>query len=112
MKEDIFAEVTQSGGQMLLHREEFNPISNQTSVIGYWEKISLEYVKTPAEVFATLKDEGYSIEYKRIPLSSEREALAVDVDAMQYCQDECVFKEMLTSAISCFTSFAHVQNAD
>ncbi|XP_042416053.1 paladin-like [Zingiber officinale] len=88
MKEDIFTEVKQSGGQMLLHREDYNPASKRTSVIGYWENISLEYVKTPAEVFAALIDEGYRIEYKRIPLTSEREALAVDVDAMQYCKDE------------------------
>ncbi|RWW72715.1 hypothetical protein BHE74_00019463, partial [Ensete ventricosum] len=90
LKEDIFAEVTQSGGQMLLHREEYNPVSNQISVIGYWEKISLDDVKTPAEVFAALKADGYRIEYKRIPLTREREALAVDVDAIQYCKDECV----------------------
>ncbi|CAL9065489.1 unnamed protein product [Musa banksii] len=88
LKEDIFAEVTQSGGQMLLHREEYNPVSNQISVIGYWEEISLDNVKTPAEVFAALKADGYRIEYKRIPLTREREALAVDVDAIQYCKDE------------------------
>ncbi|WOL11986.1 paladin [Canna indica] len=88
MKEDIFAEVVQTGSQMLLHREDYNPVSNHISVVGYWEKISLEHVRTPAEVFAALEDEGYRIEYKRIPLTSEREALAVDVDAMQYCRDE------------------------
>lgn len=93
LKEDIFAEVTQSGGQMLLHREEYNPVSNQISVIGYWEEISLDNVKTPAEVFAALKADGYRIEYKRIPLTREREALAVDVDAIQYCKDECVLSE-------------------
>ncbi|XP_072951302.1 uncharacterized protein [Typha angustifolia] len=88
MKEDIFTEVTQSGGQMLLHREEFNSASSQSTVIGYWENISLDDVKTPAEVYAELKDEGYNIEYKRIPLTREREALAADVDAIQSCRDE------------------------
>jgi len=88
LKEDIYAEVTQSGGQMLLHREEFNPSSNQSSVIGYWENISLGDVMTPAEVYAALKDEGYNIEYKRIPLTREREALAADVDAIQHRKDE------------------------
>ncbi|RZS01225.1 hypothetical protein BHM03_00031044 [Ensete ventricosum] len=97
LKEDIFAEVTQSGGQMLLHREEYNPVSNQISVIGYWEKISLDDVKTPAEVFAALKADGYRIEYKRIPLTREREALAVDVDAIQYCKDECTVETHFVS---------------
>ncbi|XP_077240412.1 metal ion-binding protein isoform X2 [Tasmannia lanceolata] len=89
MKEDISAEITQSSGRVLLHREEFDPASNNSSVIGYWENVSLDDVKTPAEVFASLKDEGYNIEYRRIPLTREREALAADVDAMQSFQDEC-----------------------
>ncbi|KAJ0985221.1 hypothetical protein J5N97_003577 [Dioscorea zingiberensis] len=89
MKEDIFAEVTQSGGQMLLHREEFNPVSNHSTVIGYWENISLDDVKTPAEVYTDLKGEGFNIVYRRIPLTREREALATDIDAIQHCKDDC-----------------------
>lgn len=88
LKEDIISEVKQSGGRMLLHREEFSPASNQASVIGYWENIFVDDVKTPAEVYAALKDEGYNIEYRRIPLTRERDALASDVDAIQYCRDD------------------------
>lgn len=88
LKEDIISEVKQSGGRMLLHREEFSPASNQVSIIGYWENIFVDDVKSPAEVYAALKDEGYNIEYRRIPLTREREALASDVDAIQYCRDE------------------------
>ncbi|CAA6653809.1 unnamed protein product [Spirodela intermedia] len=88
LKEDIIAEVTQRGGQILLHREEFNPISNRSSVIGYREKISPEEVKTIAEVYAGLRDEGYDIDYRRVPLTREREALASDVDTIQYRRTE------------------------
>lgn len=88
LKEDIISEIRQSGGRMLLHREEYNPASKQASVIGYWENISADDVKTPAEVYAALKDEGYHITYRRIPLTREREALASDLDAIQYCKDE------------------------
>ncbi|XP_065859945.1 uncharacterized protein [Euphorbia lathyris] len=88
LKEDIISEVRESGGRMLLHREEYNPATNQSCVIGYWENIFVDDVKTPAEVYAALKDEGYVITYKRIPLTREREALASDVDAIQYCKDE------------------------
>lgn len=88
MKEDVMAEVTESGGQMLLHREEFNPATGQSSVIGYWENISPDDVQTPTEVYVALKAEGYTIEYKRIPFTREREALATDVDLIQYCRDE------------------------
>lgn len=88
LKEDILSEVKQSGGRMLLHREEYSPASKQSSVIGYWENIFADNVKTPAEVYAALKDEGYNITYRRIPLTREREALASDVDAIQYCKDD------------------------
>ncbi|KAH1107088.1 hypothetical protein J1N35_010856 [Gossypium stocksii] len=88
LKEDILSEVRQSGGRMLLHREEYCPSSNQSSVVGYWENIFPDDVKTPAEVYAALKDEGYNIAYRRIPLTREREALASDVDEIQNCRDE------------------------
>lgn len=88
LKEDILAEIRQSGGRMLLHREEYNPSTNQSAVVGYWEKIQADDVKTPAEVYSLLKDDGYDIVYRRIPLTRERDALASDIDAIQYCQDD------------------------
>ncbi|KAF8008217.1 hypothetical protein BT93_K2020 [Corymbia citriodora subsp. variegata] len=88
LKEDILFEVRQSSGQMLLHCEEYNSTSHQSSVIGYWDNILTDDIKTPAEVYASLKDEGYNITYRRIPLTREREALASDVDAVQYCKDD------------------------
>ncbi|KAB2612226.1 paladin-like [Pyrus ussuriensis x Pyrus communis] len=57
LKEDILSEVRQSGGRMLLHREEYSPALNQFSVIGYLESIFADDVKTPAEVYTALKDE-------------------------------------------------------
>nr|XP_027099730.1 paladin-like isoform X1 [Coffea arabica] len=88
LKEDIITEIRHSGGRMLLHREEYSPVSNQVSVIGYWENIFADDIKTPAEVYAALKNECYNIAYRRIPLTREREALASDIDAIQYCKDD------------------------
>ncbi|CAN8267845.1 unnamed protein product [Cochlearia groenlandica] len=88
LKEDILAEVRETGGRMLLHREEYSPASNQSRVIGYWENIQPDNVKTPAEVYAALEKEDYNISYRRIPLTRERDALASDVDAIQYCKDD------------------------
>ncbi|XP_058738433.1 uncharacterized protein LOC131610490 [Vicia villosa] len=88
LKEDILAEIKESGGRMLLHREEYDPSTNQSSVVGYWENIMDDDVKTPAEVYSFLQDDGYDIVYRRIPLTRERDALASDVDAIQYCQDD------------------------
>ncbi|KAL3652986.1 hypothetical protein CASFOL_002667 [Castilleja foliolosa] len=89
LKEDIISEIRQSGGRMLLHREEYNPALKQASVVGYWENIFVDDVKTPAEVYAALKhNKGYNIAYQRTPLTREREALASDVDSIQYCKDD------------------------
>lgn len=88
LKEDIISEIKQSGGRMLLHLEEYNPTLNQVSIVGYWENIFIDDVKTPTELYASLKKEGYNITYQRIPLTREREALASDVDAIQYRKDE------------------------
>lgn len=83
LKEDILAEAARSGGRVLLHREEVNPATKQSNIIGYWETVSAEDVWTPAEIYAKLKKEGYNIHYERIPLTREREAMAADVDAIQ-----------------------------
>ncbi|KAI4378225.1 hypothetical protein MLD38_015734 [Melastoma candidum] len=88
LKDDIISEVRRSSGRMLLHREEDSPNANQSTVSGYWENISEDDIKTPAEVYSSLKDEGYNISYRRIPLARERDALASDVDAIQYSEDE------------------------
>lgn len=87
MREDVKSEVAQSNGQILLHREEFNSATNHFNVIGFWEY--LIDVKTPAEVHTALRDEGYNIEYRRIPLTREREASAADIDAIKYCKNDC-----------------------
>ncbi|KAK1558965.1 hypothetical protein Q3G72_008813 [Acer saccharum] len=97
LKEDILCEVRQSGGRMLLHREEYNPASNQSNVIGYWENIFADDVKSPAEVYTALKDEGYNVTYRRIPLTREREALASDVDAIQCCKDNVAARYLFVS---------------
>ncbi|GJM95803.1 hypothetical protein PR202_ga12581 [Eleusine coracana subsp. coracana] len=60
LKEDILSEIRQLGGQLLLHREEFNAHTNQCSVVGYWEHIDIEDVMTPAEVYNTLSNKGCS----------------------------------------------------
>jgi hypothetical protein len=90
LKDDILAEAERTGGRMLLHKEEYNPIAGHSDIIGYWEVISAEDVQTPAEVYAGLRAEGYNLDYQRIPLTRERAALTADVDAIHRRLDEYV----------------------
>uniref|UniRef100_A0A7I4E3I3 Paladin n=1 Tax=Physcomitrium patens TaxID=3218 RepID=A0A7I4E3I3_PHYPA len=88
LKNDIIAEAERTGGRMLLHKEEYNPITGHSDIIGYWEVISAEDVQTPAEVYAGLRQEGYNVDYQRVPLTRERAALASDVDVIHQRLDE------------------------
>ncbi|XP_071715447.1 uncharacterized protein [Rutidosis leptorrhynchoides] len=97
LKEDIISEIKKCGGRMLLHREEYNPASNQASVVGYWENIFVGDVKTPTEVYSALKDDEYDIVYHRIPLTREREPLPSDIDALQYRIDNCAGSYLFVS---------------
>ncbi|RWR95122.1 paladin isoform X1 [Cinnamomum micranthum f. kanehirae] len=97
MKEDIIAEVTHSRGRILLHREEYNPALNISNVIGYWENVLSDDVKTPAEVYAALTNGGFNIEHRRIPLTREREALAADIDAIQSGQHDSAGHHLFVS---------------
>ncbi|CAN6988880.1 unnamed protein product, partial [Brassica rapa subsp. trilocularis] len=82
LKEDILSEVRETGGRMLLHREEYSTASNQSQVIGYWEYIQPEDVKTSAEIYA----------------AQERDALASNVDAIHGCKDEWCGERLFTSS--------------
>lgn len=95
LKEDILAEVDRYGSRMLLHREEYNPITCRSDIIGYWEVIGHDDVQSPAEMYAGLRAEGYNIDYQRIPLTRERAALTSDVDAIHRRLDEYVFLILL-----------------
>uniref|UniRef100_M4FCR7 FBD domain-containing protein n=1 Tax=Brassica campestris TaxID=3711 RepID=M4FCR7_BRACM len=82
LKEDILSEVRETGGRMLLHHEEYSMASNQSQVIGYWEYIQPEGVKTSAEIYA----------------AQERDALPSNVDAIHSCKDEWCGERLFTSS--------------
>ncbi|GJP69891.1 hypothetical protein CLOP_g893 [Closterium sp. NIES-67] len=56
-----------------------------TEIIGVWRAVGLDDVKTPAEVYRELREQqGYAVDYHRIPLTRERVPVASDVDALQH----------------------------
>ncbi|XP_078444624.1 metal ion-binding protein isoform X2 [Wolffia australiana] len=85
LKEDVVAELAQRGGQMLLHRDETNPVSGRSCVVGYRETLAPDDVTTAAELFAALALAlgGCALDYLRVPISRERDPLASDVDAVR-----------------------------
>ncbi|KAJ1570068.1 hypothetical protein HK096_003163 [Nowakowskiella sp. JEL0078] len=70
MKMDIVAELQLYNGRILLHEEEVN--GNNFSIVPVWETVREEDVQTPKEVFQSIKDEGYRVDYLRIPITDEQ----------------------------------------
>ncbi|CAI5993546.1 unnamed protein product [Closterium sp. NIES-65] len=55
-----------------------------TEIIGVWRAVGPDDVKTPAQVYGELREQqGYLVDYRRIPLTRERVPVASDVDALQ-----------------------------
>ncbi|CAI5457453.1 unnamed protein product [Closterium sp. Yama58-4] len=55
-----------------------------TEIIGVWREVGPDDVKTPAQVYGELREQqGYLVDYRRIPLTRERVPVASDVDALQ-----------------------------
>jgi protein-tyrosine phosphatase len=64
LKEDILKEVIKCNGLLLVHDE----IDN--NVVPFWTAV--DSVMTTLEVFQDLKEQGYKVEYVRIPISPEQ----------------------------------------
>ncbi|OZJ03826.1 hypothetical protein BZG36_03823 [Bifiguratus adelaidae] len=65
LKIDIEKEARRNGGLLLVHQELVDG-----SIVPCW--IAADVVCTPREVFQQFKDEGYRVEYFRIPISPEQ----------------------------------------
>ncbi|CUA76059.1 Paladin [Danio rerio] [Rhizoctonia solani] len=67
LKADILAEAHRFGGLVLTHVE-----ADSESLIPTWTSVDADSVKTPREVWQEAKEEGWNVEYHRIPITSDR----------------------------------------
>ncbi|TPX58470.1 hypothetical protein SpCBS45565_g07990 [Spizellomyces sp. 'palustris'] len=70
MKLDAIAEIKKYGGRMLLHEEEAD--SQGFSIVPVWETVKGEDVQTPLEVYRSIQEEGYRVDYLRLPITDEQ----------------------------------------
>ncbi|MBM3464537.1 MAG: hypothetical protein FJX76_20775 [Armatimonadetes bacterium] len=77
LKDDILKEAAKNGGRLLIHDE--GPDGKVTS---RWETVTPESVRTTKEVYNLLKQEGYKVDYKRIPVTDEKRPEEKDVDEL------------------------------
>jgi hypothetical protein len=66
MKLDVLAELRMYNGRILLHDEECDMSSFK--IVPVWETVLEGEVQTPLDIYKNLVDEGYPIDYLRIPM--------------------------------------------
>ena len=76
LKAEILAEAKANGGKILLHGETKDGVTSE------WVEVGPESVKTTQEVYSQMQDEGYQVDYARIPVSDEKTPEAQDLQAL------------------------------
>ncbi len=77
LKREILQEAARNGGRLLVHDE-----TPDGRIIARWETITPESVQTTKEVFDVLRQEGYRVDYARIPITDEKSPEPKDFDAL------------------------------
>ncbi|KAG0177898.1 hypothetical protein DFQ29_004184 [Apophysomyces sp. BC1021] len=71
MQLDVLEELKEYDGRLLLHDEEVVD-KGGFALVPLWETVPTECVETPAQVFQSIIDEGYQVDYLRIPITDEQ----------------------------------------
>ncbi|TPX51665.1 hypothetical protein SeMB42_g01840 [Synchytrium endobioticum] len=80
MKLDSIADSKKYGGRLLLHEEEGD--AQAYSIVPVWETVKEEDIQTPIEVFKSIEQEGYHVNYLRIPITDEQAPITNVFDEM------------------------------
>jgi protein-tyrosine phosphatase len=66
MKKDIINEIKLYKSRLLLHEEKVE--GNHFLVCSFWETVHLEDIETTFDIYTSLAQEGYKVDYLRIPM--------------------------------------------
>jgi len=77
LKQDVLREAARNGGRVLVHDE-----TPEGRIVARWKTVTPESVQTTREVFDMLKQEGYKVDYARIPVTDEKRPEEKDFDAL------------------------------
>lgn len=67
LKQDVLQEAAQYGNQVMVAHED-----DQFQVVEQWEAVSEVDVQTPLEVYQELVEDGYDVDYLRVPVTDEK----------------------------------------
>lgn len=79
LKEDVLTEAKRYDGALMVNHE-----TDAGEIFDAWEPVSLEgnHVQTPAEVYQGLQNEGYKVEYARVPITDGKAPKSRDFAAI------------------------------
>lgn len=71
MQQDALEELEEYDGRLLLHDEEVVDKGGFV-LVPVWETVPVGSVETPSDVFKSIAEEGYQVDYLRIPITDEQ----------------------------------------
>lgn len=77
LKGEVLAELQRYGGRFLVHEE-----NADGQIVARWLQVTPDQVQTPREVFQSLQQEGYRVDYARVPITDEKAPENADFDAL------------------------------
>ncbi|KAI8078822.1 inositol hexakisphosphate-domain-containing protein [Halteromyces radiatus] len=83
MKLDALDEQKEYGGRLLLHDEEVDERGG-FNLEAIWETVPSQCIETPSEVFQSIIDEGYQVDYLRIPITDEQAPIPDVFDLLKH----------------------------
>jgi hypothetical protein len=72
LKKDVIREAEHNEGRILLHDETVDGNGKFTITAQWEEDITPEDILTPADVYKQMQDQGYKLDYERLPVTDEQ----------------------------------------
>lgn len=85
-KEDVLAEIRETGRILLHDEKETHPGSFE--VVAIFESVEPQDVMTPRELYEQVKEEGYHVKYQRFCVTDERSPLPTVFEALIHSTEE------------------------
>ncbi|KAL7747907.1 hypothetical protein RI367_006654 [Sorochytrium milnesiophthora] len=81
MKDDAIDEVRRYGGRLLLHEEELKE-GGGYAIVPVWETVKESDIQTPLDVFKAIQQEGFNVDYLRVPITDEQAPIPAVFDTL------------------------------
>ncbi|WVR08265.1 hypothetical protein IAU60_005312 [Kwoniella sp. DSM 27419] len=81
LKQDVLKEIQQSDGRLLLH-DEVETKPGVYEIIPIWETLGESEVMTPKELYQSVIQEGYKVDYVRVAITDEQAPLPVTLQVL------------------------------